>query len=102
MNLEAELTGDLNLSEHSRELTICNRLGLHARAAARLVQLAEEFQSDVYLEKNDELVKADSILSLLTLECPMGTKVVVRAQGNDALSAVEAIANLVENKFGEE
>jgi phosphotransferase system HPr (HPr) family protein len=102
MNPEADMTMDLNLSEHSRDLTISNILGLHARAAARLVHLVGEFHSDVYLEKNDEQVKADSVLSLLTLECPVGTKVVVRAQGDDAWPAVEAITKLFKDKFGEE
>ena len=91
-----------NHKEHSIELTISNRLGLHARAAARLVAIAEQYEADVAMEKNGETADAKSILSLLALECPLGTKVVVRVSGADAKSALAAITELIENKFGEE
>ena len=93
---------DTNNNERSIELTIANRLGLHARASAQLVQLAQQFQSDLLVEKNGESVDAKSVLSLLTLECPLGTRVVVRAKGQDADTALAAVAQLFENKFGEE
>lgn len=85
-----------------RELVISNRLGLHARAAARLVELTQQYRSEVIMEKNGDAVDAKSIISLLTLECPMGTRIVVRAVGEDAAVAVAAVAELVANKFGEE
>ena len=87
---------------HTDELTISNRLGLHARAAARLVQLAQQYQSEITLEKEGEAVDAKSVLSLLALECPFGTRVSVRAVGEDAMSAVNAIVDLINEKFGEE
>lgn len=98
--MEASISIENN--EQTRELTITNRLGLHARAAARLVQLLQQFQSEVEMEKGPEVVDAKSVLSLLTLECPMGTKVVVRARGEDSAPALAAVVNLIESKFGEE
>ncbi|MFH1134449.1 MAG: HPr family phosphocarrier protein [Pseudomonadota bacterium] len=89
-------------SEHFTELTISNRLGLHARAAARLAAMARAFKAELYLEKNGLSADAKSVLSLLTLECPLGTRVVVRAVGPDARQAVDLAAELIDNKFGEE
>ncbi len=89
-------------NEYTRELTIINRLGLHARAAARLVEVARQYQAEVALEKNGESVDAKSVISLLTLECPLGTRVVVRAKGDDSAQALSAVVDLIENKFGEE
>lgn len=89
-------------NEYTRELTIINRLGLHARAAARLVEVARQYQAEVALEKNGESVDAKSVISLLTLECPLGTRVVVRAKGDDSAQALSAVADLIEHKFGEE
>ena len=84
------------------ELTISNRLGLHARAAARLVEVANNYKAELFLEKNGESADAKSVLSLLTLECPLGTRVTVRAVGPDARQAVDRAAELIDNKFGEE
>ena len=88
--------------EWSIEIIITNRLGLHARAAARLVQLTEQFRSEVLMEKDGRSADAKSVLSLLTLECPMGTKVLLKARGEDAKPAISAMAELIQNKFGEE
>lgn len=88
--------------EHFVELTIINRLGLHARASAQLAKLAQTFQADISLEKNGQSADAKNILSLLMLECPIGTKVLIRAKGMDAGVALSAVTNLVEDKFGEE
>ena len=84
------------------KVVIGNKLGLHARAAAQLVKTAEQFEAEVFLEKNGESVDAKSVLSLLVLECPIGTEVVIRASGTDSIPAVEAVAKLVEDRFGEE
>ena len=91
-----------NSKEVATELVIANRLGLHARAAARLVQVTDRFQAEVVMEKDGEVADAKSVLSLLTLECPMGTRVVVRASGHDSGAALEAVVELIHNKFGEE
>jgi phosphocarrier protein len=85
-----------------REFTIRNKLGLHARAAARIVQTTDRFQSNVRMIKSDQEVDASSILDILSLSCAQGTKVEVRAEGDDAPEAMAALAVLFENKFGEE
>lgn len=85
-----------------RSFTISNKLGLHARAAAKLVQITNQFQSRIRLLKNGQEADAKSILGILTLSCPQGTQIEVHAEGNDAAEAVKAMALLIENKFGEE
>ena len=85
-----------------RSFTISNKLGLHARAAAKLVQVTNQFQSRIRLLKNGQEADAKSILGILTLSCPQGTEIEVHAEGNDAAEAVKAMALLIENKFGEE
>ena len=87
-----------------RRVIISNRLGLHARAAARLVRRATQFTSQVELEREDTGIAADgkSILSVLLLAASRGTCLIIRADGDDEQRAVDAIAELVEQKFGEE
>ncbi len=85
-----------------RETVLVNRLGMHARAATKLVQLAQKFKSRIVLIVNGMEADAKSILGLLILAAPMGTKVKVRAEGEDEKEAVDAIVKLIENKFGEE
>ncbi len=85
-----------------RETVLVNRLGMHARAATKLVQLAQKFKSKIVLIVNSMEADAKSILGLLILAAPMGTKVKVRAEGEDEREAVEAIVKLIEEKFGEE
>ncbi|MBU2550933.1 MAG: HPr family phosphocarrier protein [Proteobacteria bacterium] len=90
------------MSEKSRQMVISNRLGLHARAAGRLVETASRFESIIVLEKNGQSADAKSVIDLLGLECPMGTRVLISASGADSDQAVETLAELIENKFGEE
>ncbi|HVG21036.1 MAG TPA: HPr family phosphocarrier protein [Blastocatellia bacterium] len=87
-----------------RRVTISNRLGLHARAAARLVRRATQYTSQIELEREDTGNAADgkSILSVLLLAASRGTCLIIRADGDDEQPAVDAIAELVEQKFGEE
>lgn len=93
---------EMNETEATEELVIKNNFGLHARAAARLMEVAKPFDAEISLEKNGESVDVkDSVMSILTLECPIGSKVTVRAIGPDSQIAVEAIKELVENNFGE-
>ncbi len=82
------------------EVTIQNRLGLHARPASRFAQLAGEFQSDIYLVKGNETVDGKSILEILTIACPKGSVLTLRAEGDDAEEAVEALRKLVADCFG--
>ena len=86
----------------SRECTIRNKLGLHARAAALFVQTAGKFPCDVYLEKDGMEVNGKSIMGILTLAAGKGSQVRVRADGDAAGAAVERLSELIENKFGEE
>ena len=83
------------------EVYITNRLGLHARAAAKLVHTASEFESDIFLSFNQEEVNAKSILGLLTLAATKGTTLGLRVDGVDEESASQAIISLFEDKFGE-
>jgi phosphocarrier protein len=87
--------------ELTRKLLINNELGLHARAAAKIVSLAGSYRSTLYLGKGDHEVDGTSILSILTLACPKGTEVWVRAVGEDSEALIEALARLFEHKFGE-
>ena len=84
-----------------KRLEIKNRLGLHARASALLVQTINRFSCEVKISKDDQVVNGRSIIGVLTLGAAKGAKIRVEARGNDAQQAVAAIEELVENKFGE-
>jgi len=85
-----------------RRLEIVNRLGLHARAAAKLVHLASRFRSRVALSSGDEEVDAKSILGILLLAAAQGSSLTLRCDGEDEAEALAAIADLVAGGFGEE
>jgi phosphocarrier protein HPr len=85
-----------------REFDILNRLGLHARAAAQLVRLANGFASEIHVVKDGMEVNGKSIMGVLMLAAPKDTKILVRAIGPDAEEAVAAIGELIARKFGEE
>jgi phosphocarrier protein HPr len=87
-----------------RKVTISNRLGLHARAAAQLVRRASHFNSSVELLREDTGETADgkSILSVLLLAASRGTCLIIKTEGDDEERAVNALAELVDQKFGEE
>jgi len=84
-----------------RTFEITNRLGIHARVAAKLVETAQRFQSGITLEKDGVEVDGRSILGILTLNCPQGSRLTVRIEGVDAGEAIETFARLIEEKFGE-
>jgi phosphocarrier protein HPr len=84
-----------------RTFEITNRLGIHARVAAKLVETAHRFQSEIFLEKDGVEVNARSILGILTLFCPRGSRLTIRAEGADADEAMEAFSRLIAGKFGE-
>jgi len=86
----------------SRNFTIINRLGLHARAAAQLVQAANQFNSDVVLIKEDIEVNGKSIMGILLLAAPKGTELTVKVEGEDEVRAMDVIAALIEDGFGED
>ncbi len=83
------------------QVEISNRLGLHARAAAKVVHAANSFRSEIFIGTDDEEVNAKSILGLLTLAATKGTPLNVRAEGDDEEEALAAIVRLFENRFGE-
>lgn len=79
-----------------------NKLGMHARAAASFVRVAQKYSAEVFIERNGQTVNGKSILGILTLACPMGGMITVRAQGTDASEVLAELEALIENKFGEE
>ena len=85
-----------------RELAIRNRLGLHARAAARFVHTASRFRSRVTAGRDGRVMDGKSILGILLLSASKGTAIEVTAEGEDEEQAMEALAALVEGGFGEE
>jgi phosphocarrier protein HPr len=84
-----------------KKLRIENELGLHARAAAKIVALAGQYKASLFLKKEDQEVEGSSILSILTLACPRGTELVARATGEDSEMLMSALSSLFEQKFGE-
>jgi len=86
----------------SRELPITNKRGLHARASAKFVQMVEKFNADVTVTRNGETVGGTSIMGLMMLAAGIGTSIVVSAKGPEAEAALDAISQLVTDKFGEE
>jgi len=85
----------------SAEFHLVNRLGLHARAAAQLVQTANRFKSDVMVSKDGEEVNGKSIMGLLMLAAPVGSLLRVTISGDDAGEAMQAIGALINDGFGE-
>lgn len=86
----------------TQQFTIVNRLGLHARAAAQLVQTANRFHADVTVEKDGVQVNGKSIMGILMLAAPKGSRILVSVTGTDMDEAFDALARLIENGFGED
>lgn len=84
-----------------KTLTIINKLGLHARAATQLVQLANQFDAQITLHKGDKQADASSVLGLMMLESHQGEQVTITSEGNDASEAMDAIEALIVGKFNE-
>ena len=83
------------------EIEITNKLGLHARASAKLTQLAGGFQSEVWMEKGSRRVNAKSIMGVMMLAAGKGATVVVETTGTDEELALDALCRLIADKFGE-
>ena len=81
---------------------IINKLGLHARAAAKLSHLANMFNSNIYLIYNEDKVNAKSLLGILTLAASVGNEIILQASGDDEQEAINAISDLFNGKFDEE
>ncbi len=84
-----------------QEAEIINKLGLHARASAKLTQLAGQFQSEVWLTRNDKRVNAKSIMGVMMLAAAKGTVIGIEAEGADEAAALQAIVALIANYFEE-
>ena len=84
-----------------REVEILNKLGLHARASAKLTQLAARYQSEVQMTRNGRKVNAKSIMGVMMLAAGKGSKVVIETDGPDESDAMEAIVALIGDYFGE-
>jgi len=89
------------MARAERTFVIVNALGLHARAAAQLVQLANRFRCEIHVEKEGANVNGKSIMGVLTLAAAKGSSITVSCEGEDAESALEALAKVIENGFGE-
>lgn len=85
----------------SRDIEIKNKLGLHARAAAKLVHCAARFKSDIKVRKGDEEVDGKSILGILLLAAGRGSVITIKADGSDERAALDAVENLIDSKFDE-
>jgi phosphocarrier protein HPr len=86
----------------TREIAIVNKKGLHARASAKFVQTAEQFDADITVTRGHETVGGTSIMGLMMLTAGPGVTIVIQATGKEAQTAVEALCALVSSKFGEE
>lgn len=89
-------------AELSRDLLIVNMKGLHARATAKFVQCCDRFDAVITVTKDDETVGGGSIMGILTLGAAKGSSILVTASGPDAQAALDALTELVANRFGEE
>ena len=85
-----------------KEVMIVNKLGLHARAAAKFVTVASEFSSNVHLARNDRCVNGKSIMGVMMLAASKGTSLILSVDGEDEQQAVERLEDLIANRFGED
>lgn len=85
----------------SVDITVTNKLGLHARASAKLTQLASKYRSEIFISRGTRRVNAKSIMGVMMLAAGMGTIVKLEAEGDDAPEALEQIQALFDQKFGE-
>ena len=84
-----------------KTLKLINKLGLHARASSKLVEISNKYISDIFIEYNGLKVNAKSILGLLSLAASYGTKIKIHIEGTDSNDALNELENLINNKFGE-
>lgn len=84
-----------------RDIEIVNKLGLHARASAKLTQLATSFKCEVFLERNSRRVNAKSIMGVMMLAAGKGATIQIETDGEDEVAAVDGLVALINDKFGE-
>ncbi len=80
---------------------IINKLGLHARASAKLTQVANQFKSDIWIEKNNKKVNAKSIMGVMMLAASQGSDIIITTEGSDEKDALNSIVALINDYFGE-
>ena len=85
-----------------KEITIINRLGLHARPAAMFVRIASRYRSEIWVEKEGEQINGKSIMGLMMLAAGQGSKLMIRCEGSDADKAMEELEELIRQKFNED
>ncbi|WP_051609329.1 HPr family phosphocarrier protein [Fodinicurvata fenggangensis] len=96
-------SGDISSEETAvRQVTICNRKGLHARAAAKFVKLVATYQSEVLVIRRDQQVTGSSIMGLMMLAAGPGCEIELQAQGPDATEVLDALEELIRRKFDED
>ena len=86
----------------AENITIINKLGLHARAASKLVNCASQFESEVFIVRNENRVNAKSIMGVMMLAAEQGSQITLRADGEDEREAIEALEKLIKDKFYED
>lgn len=96
------MTDNMLMNKFEETFTIKNKLGLHARAASKFVQVASRFDADIFIAKGSQNVNAKSIMGLLILAATCGSDVVISAEGPDAESAVRSVGDLIDRFFDEE
>lgn len=84
-----------------RELEIINKLGLHARASAKLTQLSSKYPCEVWVTRNNQRINAKSIMGVMMLAAGKGAKIILEADGEGEMECIEALTALVNGKFGE-
>ena len=85
-----------------KQLTVRNKLGIHARVATKIVQTSNQFQSSIRIIKNSREADAKSMLDIMALSCPRGTLIEISAEGEDSVAAIAALTVLFDDKFGED
>ena len=85
----------------SREVKIINKLGLHARASSKLVELASSFKSNITISKDNKSANAKSLMSVMMLAAANGSIILIHASGEDQELAIDALCNMINSKFGE-
>jgi phosphocarrier protein len=84
-----------------QEVEIINKLGLHARASTKLTQVASQFASQIWIERGSRRVNAKSIMGVMMLAASKGSKITLEASGDDETQAIDALIELINNRFGE-
>ncbi len=102
MSLLNRKSGGARADRVEKEVTIVNRLGMHARPAAMFVRIASRYRADVWVEKDGEQINGKSIMGLMMLAAGQGSKLMIRCEGPDADRAVQELEQLIAGKFSED